>query len=219
MGWEYDSERALEVLKIRNLGQVALTTLAGLTCASSALADQEASNFAHVVAGPYGRCYVKSVPTQVYDPEDGPRQQGRTEVYRVGDSEDVLLYRFDWFSQRLFVRCGPGDDTVVVRVGPWHRGHNPRADHLSIACYKGGRLLKRYSTLDIAGGEKAEIGGLSKYQNVSASVSHYTVFVSGPEMVRITTTDGPVFEENWVIKAKTVDGRSLTFAIETGGVR
>ena len=73
--------------------------------------------------------------------------------------------------------------------------------------------------MDIAGDEKVESGGLSKYQNVSASVSHYTVFVSGPEMVRITTTDGPVFEENWVIKAKTVDGRSLTFEIETGGVR
>jgi hypothetical protein len=128
-------------------------------------------------------------------------------------------HRFDWFSQKLFLRCSPANDTLVVRLSPWHRGHDPRADHLAIAFYKGGTLLRRYSTLEIAGDEKAKDGGISKYANVSASVSHYTVFEREPEMVRITTNVGPVFKENWIIKATTVDGRSLDFDIENGELR
>ena len=202
--------------QLRELGHVLAITLAGLVCASSALADQEASNVAHVAAGPYGRCYAKSVPAHTYDPEGEPRQQGHTTLYRVGDGRDVVERRFDWFSQKLFLRCGLADDTLVVRVGPWHRGHDPRADHLAIAFYKGGTLLKRYSTLDIAGGEKAADGGLSKYANVSASVSHYTVFEAEPVMVKVTTNAGPVFTEHWIIKATTIDGRALVFDMESG---
>ena len=194
----------------------ALIAVAGLVFATPALADEEASNVAHVVAGPYGRCYAKSVPDHIYDPDGEPRQQGRTSIYRVGDAKDVLEHRFNWFSQRLFLRCRPAGDTLVVRLGPWHRGHDPHADHLAIAFYKGGTLLRRYSTLDIAGGEKAGNGGISRYANVSASVSHYTVFERGPEMVRVTSNVGPVFRENWVIKAATVDGRALVFDMMNG---
>lgn len=204
---------------IGNLGRALLIALAGLACASPVSADQEASNVAHVAAGPYGRCYAKSVPRHLYDPEGGPRQQGRTEIYQVGDPEDVLLRKYDWFSQTLFVRCRPGSGTVVVRVGPWHRGRDPRADHLAIAFYQDGRLIRRHSTLDIAGGERAEQGAFSKFKNVSASVSHYSVFASWPELTKITETVGSIFKEDWVIKATTVDGRVLVFDIETGELR
>lgn len=196
-----------------------LLVLIGVLCSNPAIADQEASNVAHVVAGPYGRCYAKSVPEHIYDPEGEPRQQGRTMVYRVEPSEDVLVQTYLWFSQQFFVHCGSGDQIVVVRRGPWHRGHDPSDDHLAIAFYRGGKLLIRYSTLDIAGDEKAQSSGLSAYANVSASVSHYSVFRSGPEMEKITTSDGPVFKEHWVISAETVDGRLLTFDIETGEFR
>jgi len=196
-----------------------LIALAGLAWAGTALADQEASNVAHVVAGPYGRCYAKSVPRHLYDPDGGPRQQGRTEIYRVGNSEDVLLQEYDWFSQTLFIRCRPGSGTAVIRVGPWQRGHDPRADHLAIAFYRDGRLIRRYSTLDIAGGAIAAPGAFSKYKNVSASVSHYSVFASDPELVKTTAASGSAFKEEWTVKAKTVDGRNLTFDIETGELR
>ena len=204
---------------MRDSGQLLLIALLGLMIASPALADDEAGNVPHVAAGPYGRCYAKSVPRHIRDPEDQPRQQGVTKVYRVGDAEDVLVNVYDWFSQRLFVRCSPTDDIVVVRAGPWQRGHDPQEDHLAIAFYRGGKLIKSYSTLDIAGGEEANDGGLSKYRNVSASVSHYTVFASGPESIKTTTADGPVFTESWEIVATTIDGRSLTFGLETGEVR
>ena len=169
--------------KMRNSDRMLLIALAGLACASPALADNEASSVPHVVAGPYGRCYAKSVPAHIYDPEGDPRQQGHTTLYSVGDVQDVVEHRFDWFSQNIIIKCGLANDAVVVRIGPWHRGHDPRTDHLAIAFYKGDTLLKRYSTLDIAGSEKAKEGGLSKYRNVSASVSHYTVFEREPELV------------------------------------
>jgi hypothetical protein len=211
-------------MKLRRPGHVlaiALIAIAGFALATPALADQEASNVAHVAAGPHGRCYAKSVPAYIYDPDGEPRQQGHTTLYRVGDgdSDDVVENRFDWFSQKLLLRCGPANDTLVVRVGPWQRGHDPRADHLAIAFYRGGTLLKSYSTLDIAGGEKAKDGGISKYANVSASVSHYTVFERQPEMVRITTNIGPVFKDNWIIKATTVDGRALVFDMTSGDLQ
>jgi hypothetical protein len=205
-----------EPWKLPGLSHALLFALAGLVFGSPALADQEASNVAHIAAGPYGRCYAKSVPAHIYDPDGEPRQQGHTTLYRVGDGEDVVEHRFDWFSQKLFLRCGPANDTLLVRLGPWHRGHDPSSDHLAIAFYTGGTLLRRYSTLDIAGGEKAKDGGISKYANVSASVSHYTVFERQPEMVRVTSNVGPVFTVSWIIKAATVGGRELVFDMVSG---
>jgi hypothetical protein len=205
-----------EPWRLPGLSHALLFALAGLVFGSPALADQEASNVAHIAAGPYGRCYAKSVPAHIYDPDGEPRQQGHTTLYRVGDGEDVVEHRFDWFSQKLFLRCGPANDTLLVRLGPWHRGHDPSSDHLAIAFYKGGTLLRRYSTLDIAGGEKAKDGGISKYANVSASVSHYTVFERQPEMVRVTSNVGPVFTVSWIIKAATVGGRELVFDMVSG---
>jgi hypothetical protein len=192
---------------------------AGLLSAAIAHADDEASNVAHVAAGPYGRCYAKSVPHHVYDPEEGPRQEGVTRIYQVEATADVLVHVYDWFSRRLFLKCGPLGDVLVARIGPWHRGHDPSSNHLALAFYRGGDLLMRYSTLDIAGNELAVDGGFSKYRNASASVSHYTVFESGPELIKVVSLDGLVFTENWVIQATTIDGRMLTFDLETGEVR
>jgi hypothetical protein len=204
---------------MRNSGRLLVIALLGLVGVNPALADQEASNLSHVASGPYGHCYAKSVPTHIFDPEDEPRQQGVTEVYRVTDAEDVLVNVYDWFSQRLFVLCSPVDDISVVRIGPWQRGHDPQADHLAIAFYRGGNLIKSYSTMDIAGGEDADDGGISRYKNVSASVSHYTVFASGPEWIKITTLEGPVYTVGWQILATTIDGRALTFDMKTGELR
>jgi len=200
------------------LAKMLLITSAIFAFPDPAFADEEASNVSHVVAGAYGRCYAKSVPKHIYDPEGEPRQQGRTEVYQVGHTEDILVQKYDWFSQKLIVRCRPGS-SIVVRLGPWHRGHEPREDHLAIAFYKGKKLIRRYSTLDMAGGEKSGEDVFSRYENVSASVSHYNVFSSWPEAAKVTTKVGPIIKEDWVIKARTIDGRLLIFDIETGELR
>ena len=196
-----------------------LALLTALAWASPANADEEVGNVAHIADGPYGRCYARSVPLHGQDPMGAPRQQGHTEVYAVGDAEDVLVQRYDWFSQTLFLLCRPGTEILLVRVGPWHRGHDPQPDHLAIAFYRGGQLVRRYSTQDIAGNARSENGGLSAHANVSASVSHYRVFDAGPEMVSMLIGDGPTLREEWVITATTVDGRVLEFDMATGNLR
>ena len=137
-----------------------LTTLV-LLLYSNLWADEEASNRAYVVSSQYGQCYAKSVPDETYGPK------GTTKVYRVDAKLDILVDTFSWYSHRIFIECNAGSpaDTVgvsVVRLGPWARGHEASANDLAIAFYWKGNLLKRYSTLDIAG----------RPDNVSASVSH-----------------------------------------------
>lgn len=176
-----------------------------------ALADQEASNRAHVTAGPYGQCYARSVPAHLYDPEDQPRQQGQTEIFRVQPTTDVPAGSYDWFSQQLYLLCRP-EGIFVVRIGPWQRGHTARDDHLALAFYRDGQLLRRYSTPEIAAGAPAGTG-------VSASVSHYTIFEGEPLLERIVTQEGAIFRETWVVRATTVDSRTLIFDPLTGEVR
>jgi hypothetical protein len=184
-----------------------------------AFADDEASNYTHVAAGPYGRCYAKSTPRHVYDNDEFARQQGITEIFRVGETEDSLINSFDWFAQTLFLDCTHSTGPIVTRVGPWQRGHEPNPDHLALAFYARGKLLKSYSTLDIAGGELNDKPSFSKYKNVSTSVSHYTVFKQQPTLVKVQTNDGPIFREDWLIKAVTIDGRELVFDPSTGELR
>jgi hypothetical protein len=86
-------------------------------------------------------------------------------------------------------------------MGPWARGQRASADHLAIAFHAGGRLVQRYSTLDIAGSP----------ERVSASVSHYTVIREVEGFVSIGTGE-PVF------RLVTVDGRRLTFDPASGAM-
>jgi hypothetical protein len=112
--------------------------------------------------------------------------------------------RYQWFSQRIFLACSVavGDSPVglsVVRFGPWARGQEASARDLALAFYRGSRLLRRYSTLDIAG----------RPTNVSQSVSHYTVIDS-------------VLGYRWVtgnqyrFEVRTINGRTLSFDPATG---
>jgi hypothetical protein len=175
-----------------------LLLLVAAVWASLALADEEASNVAHVVASQYGRCYARSVPTAPYE------QEGSTRVYVVEPSRDRLVYSFNWFSQSLYLECNvsaPGQPVAiaVVRLGPWQRGHQASATDLAVAFYWGGKLVKQYSTLDIAGSP----------DNVSASVSHYQV---------LDKIEGLKWQggNQYSFEVVTTDGRRLAFDVATG---
>lgn len=179
-----------------------LTALAALVLlqpsARAGSVDYEASNVPHVAASSYGRCYAKAVPDSLYG------QAGRTRVYWVRAREDSLLASYRWFSQRIFLECNvaTGDGPValsVVRFGPWPRGQEANAQQLALAFYRGSRLLRRYSTLDIAG----------RPSNVSASVSHYMVIDS---VMGYRWIDGNRFR----FDVRTTDGRVLSFDPATG---
>jgi hypothetical protein len=196
-----------------------------LVCLAAApvLADDEASNVEHIALSAEGHCTAKSTPAHVYDPPTGPRQEGRTEITRTIAGQETLIERHDWFAQRLIVLCGPGagDDVFVVRVGPWPRGRRPLPSHLALGFYRNGRILKEYSTWDIAGGQEADP------QAVSASVSHYRVLDEGPVLMAADEARaeapgrlaGPGSGNHWVIRVRTLDGRVLYFETETGRLR
>jgi hypothetical protein len=148
---------------------VALVLLSG-----TALADQEASNGPVVRASEYGRYYAKSIPLEDYG------QEGVTRVYHVGTDEDTLLYEYPWYAAEMYMG-GSGDGTLV-RFGPWARGREPHEDHLAIGFYRDGRVIREYSTLEIA-----ELGS-----GVSQSVSHYQVF--GERRGFLWNSDGIFYE-------------------------
>lgn len=163
-------------------------------------ADEEASNIPHVTANQYGRCYAKSVPSSAYGSE------GTTKVFAVQRGDDLLLHTFPWYSAWLYLECNvgrPNEQVAVslVRFGPWARGHKASQNDLAMAFYYAGKLVKSYSTLDIAGSP----------HNVEASISHYTV---------IAHVNGYRWRESnfYTFEASTHDGRLLVFDPTTGNL-
>ncbi len=124
----------------------------------AALADQEASNRPIVRSSEYGAYYARSIPLADYGVE------GVTRVYHVEADEDTFLYEYPWYAAEMYLG-GSGDGTLV-RFGPWARGREPSEDHLAIGFYRDGKVVREYSTLEIA-----NLGS-----GVSESVSHYEVF-------------------------------------------
>jgi hypothetical protein len=181
----------------RRTGRIALPTALLLTGLSVPVAaDQEAANRVYVTAGQYGQFYAKSIPDEAYG------LKGQTKVYRVGKDRDTLLTTYPWYSPEVFLAgIGGSRDVYVVQMGPWHRGQEAGTGDPAIAFYKDGRLLRNYSTLEIAGDK----------DHVSRSVSHYTVFSELPGFRR-------PFGNQIVFDAKTHDGTVLSFDAETGAL-
>lgn len=175
-----------------------LALLVGLFPAS-VLADEEAGNLPHVQSDGWGRCYAKSVPSENYG------ETGTTRIYEVGATDDRLLVTYDWFSQQIYLQCNMssagGSGVSVVQIGSWPRGHAASADQLALAFYFNDRLLKRYSTLDLAG----------RPDNVQASVSHYMIIerIDGYRWI-----DG----DRYAFDLHTIDGRTLSFDPVTGEI-
>jgi hypothetical protein len=131
---------------------------------SPVIAGSVGPNWAYVQAsetdGTAGRGdrYAKCLPAGTAG------DRGRTLVYRVNSDggPDVLEHAYDWYATSIHL-LGTKDGTTVVRMGPWSEGRAASKDHLAFAVYRGGRLLRSYGTLDVAG----------RPDNVRTSVSHY----------------------------------------------
>lgn len=161
-------------------------------------ADQEASNVAHVQASQYGRCYAKSIPSERYG------NSGTTTVFRVVEQADEIVHQFNWYAPQLRLACNVSDakspvGVSIVQFGPWHRGNGAAEDHLALAFYFKGKKVAEYSTLDLAGTP----------DNVSASVSHYTVIA---EILGYEFQAG----NQVVFRIRTEDDRTLAFDPATG---
>lgn len=158
-------------------------------------ADDEASNIVYVKSSQYGRCYAKCIPAEMYG------SKGKTKVYVVREDGDLLETSYDWYSREVYLQ-NTDRGIAVVRMGPWARGQKASREDLAIGFYLSGKTLKEYSTLDIAGAP----------ENVSRSVSHYTVF---KKIVGIRWVSG----NEYVFDTETIDGRTISFDIRTGEIK
>jgi len=165
-------------------------------CMSSHLsfADEEVSNRVYIQSSDHGHLYAKCFP------EEGYGLKGRTLVFRIDDQgNDELLYTYDWYSPRIYLL---ENRERLVKLGSWPRGREVSDDHLAIALYKQGQLLKEYSTKDIV-----DLG-----YKISTSVSHYTVFqeVLGFRWLR--------HGDEYAFDIKMWDDSILSFDTNTGEV-
>jgi len=167
-------------------------TLVVIITHGKALGDSEFPNLHHVKSGRQGMVYAKSVPSECYG------MKGVTKVFVVGSKEDKLVQTFNWFSNPIYLlSTGPG--ISVVRFGPWMRGRRASAEDFAIGFYLNGKVLKEYTTLDIAGSP----------ENVSWSESHYRVFRS---ILGYRFTD----KNSWVFDVVLIDGTKIVFDTRTG---
>ncbi len=186
----------MEEVALRTALHVAAIAL--LVASAPALADDEASNAPIVVASAHGNCYARSVPSSAYGNE------GSTSVYAVASGADRLVATYGWYAPTMRLECNvAGADgrvgVSIVQFGPWPRGSAADAETLAFAFHRDGRLLRRYSTLDIAG----------RPDNVSASVSHYTVVdaILGYRWLS---------DNRYAFSVRSTDGRVLRFDAGTG---
>jgi hypothetical protein len=173
----------------------------GLTAALgvAVLADDEAANTPYMAVDQYGRCYAKSVPAESYG------SRGQTKIYQVATGQDRLIDTYAWYARQIYLECHTQmpdgqSATTVVQLGPWARGQQANNDELALAFHARGALVRRYSTLDIAGAP----------DRVSASVSHYTVISRVEGYLRVGNTAQSAFT------LVTADGRRLGFDPATG---
>lgn len=139
-------------------------------------------------------------------PEEVYGTKGVTEIYLARKEGDRLLHTYEMYSRQIYLAglSGRRPTVYAVLTGPWPRGHQASAGHLALAFYKNDRLLRSYSTLDLAGAP----------ENVTASIGHYRVIKwnlgTGGGFHRIAGSNDFVFE------IETVDGRHLRFDAGTG---
>lgn len=164
---------------------------------SFAYSDEEVSPRAYVATAGEGVFYFKMVPKLIY-PIDPQTVQGAGHAYRVleGGQDELLWSTSGWYAYRV---CLSDDGRYLVRLGNWPRGRAPSAEHLAIAFYDQGKLLKSYSTKDL----------ILDPDKIQPSVSHYQFVRGTPHFV------GPY---GYAFQLITADGVEYRFDVRTGAV-
>ncbi|MFZ3072317.1 MAG: hypothetical protein WA162_03660 [Thermodesulfobacteriota bacterium] len=128
-----------------------------ISCSPSA-ADEEMAPYPYVVTTD-GRFYFEMTP----DPEAKyDHDKGYGTLFEINnDGTEKVLWKVDgWYAFKTYISH---DGKYLVRMGNWPRGHEPSDEHLAIAFYKEGKLLKSYSTKDLIKDPSA----------IRPTVSHY----------------------------------------------
>jgi hypothetical protein len=167
---------------------VVVIHLAGLVV----FADLPAPAYPYVVSSKDGTHYFKMLP----DPKNlfALDTHGRGVAYEVTkNGKDKTLWRVaGWYSFSTFIS---NDGKYLVRVGNWPPGE-PSAQHLAVAFYDNGKLIKRYSPLDV----------LKDPAHAPRSVSHY----------RWLKDLNGFYKETEMFSFVTVENIEYTFDVTTG---
>jgi hypothetical protein len=127
-----------------------------------AWADTELPNFVYVAAAstdgssPRGDRFAKCVPSDLLG------STGATTIYLAKADGDVVLHSYRWYSPQIYLSVMKGK-TSLARFWSWQAGSEANSNHIAFAFYRDGELIKKYSTLEIAG----------RSGNILASVSQY----------------------------------------------
>lgn len=157
-----------------------------------AVADDEALPVPYVTASPNGHFYFKMIPEDFLD-----REKGHGICYQVlADEEDQIYWRTnDWYSSRVYLTH---DGQYLVRFGNWPRGHELSENHVGIAFYHRGKLIKSYSTKDL----------VKDPQSLRTSKSHYYWHKGSPDI--------DIYR--YQFKLTTIDNIEYLFSIKTGAI-
>lgn len=160
----------------------------------SATADRERTPIAHSTPSFDGRFVFEMRPNTT-----GSEKSGDGTLWRIlqrGIREPVYTTT-GWFSRRVFVGS---DGRNIVRLGNWPRTNDAAiGDHLAIAFYHKGKLIKSYTVGDLI----FDLGTLPR------SVSHYR-FYRAVDFIRTKAGER--------IRLELVDGRILHFNVRTGNI-
>ena len=126
-------------------------------------------------------------------------------AYRLAaDGRMEELYRTSgWFSFRVYVSV---DGRYLVRLEDTQDGHDPNSGHVALEFYESGRLLKRYTTLEL----------VKDQSKLNHSKSHYS-WVAFPIGPGLTALEPRLDYDRFVLT--TVDGLTYDFDTFSGRIR
>jgi hypothetical protein len=168
--------------------------------ASPLVPDSEMSPMPYVAAAESGRCFFKMSP----DPEHpSEREFGFGYAYKAGlQLADELLWRTEgWYAFEVFLS---DDGRYLVRLGNAPRGLEPSREHLAVAFYDRGVLLKSYSTDEL----------IRDKSQVHHSASHYAYKLGGSEGAHLSREPGGPTH----LVLTTIDLIRYTFDVATGDI-
>lgn len=169
-----------------------------------AFGDDEMMPFPYAAASDSGRQVF------VMSPAIMAGQKAMGIAYSVGLEGSLHeLWRTEgWYSFRVFIS---DDGESLVRLGPWIRGSTLSLEHLAVAFYRHGELLKQYSTADL----------VKDPTKLRVSVSHYHWLLTDtirPPAAYVGVVE-PGIGYDGSFRLTTVDGIVYRFDLGTGAIK
>lgn len=181
--------------------------------ALAARADEEMSPVPMVTPSESQMYFFKMVPAEMAD-RGGDRLVEVTKAtgaaYQLGGDGGMReLWRTEgWYASTVLLA---NDGRHLVRMGPWPSGWEPTPEHLAVAFYRDGQLLRSYSTADLIKDKK----------RVQVSASHYfwLAVADHSDWFRFDPDREPRLDNNYgEFRLKTIEGVLYRFSLESGKI-